>query len=112
MTVYVVMCMHVHREEFREWTESEKAEKIVRVMDGLEVEVSQCGRNSPCRGNCSSIIKYWYLLGLKGVNQMEQLTDLKKDILMDNVLDWKKFKMMVTVCCSYVVSHCKKIGKM
>lgn len=35
---------------------------------------------------------------------MEQLTDFKKDILMDNVLDWKKFKILVTVCCSYVVS--------
>ena len=36
---------------------------------------------------------------------MEQLTDLKKDILMDNALDWKKFKILVTVCCSYVVSY-------
>ena len=34
---------------------------------------------------------------------MEQLTDLKKDILTDNAIGWKKFKIMVTVCCSYVV---------
>ena len=34
---------------------------------------------------------------------MEQLTDLKKDILVDNALDWKKFKILITVCCSYVV---------
>ncbi len=34
---------------------------------------------------------------------MEQFADLKKDILMDNALDWKKFKILVTVCCSYMV---------
>lgn len=70
-----VLHSHRKRDEFREWTESEKAEKIVRVMDGLEGE---------------------------GMNQMEQLSDLKKDILIDNALDWKKFKIMVAVCCSYV----------
>ncbi len=36
---------------------------------------------------------------------MEQLSNLKKDILMENALDWKRFKILVTVCCSYVVSH-------
>ena len=34
-----VTCTPIYREDFTEWTESEKAEKIVRVMDGLEGEV-------------------------------------------------------------------------
>ena len=34
-----VVHSHRRREEFSLWTESEKAEKIVRVMEGLEVEV-------------------------------------------------------------------------
>ena len=34
-----VLHSHRRREEFTIWTESEKAEKIVRVMEGLEVEV-------------------------------------------------------------------------
>ena len=46
---------------------------------------------------------------------MEQFTDLKKDILVDNALDWKKFKILVTVCCSYMASpaltcmHCMHV---
>ena len=34
----------VCREEFREWTEVEKAEKIIRVVEGLEGEVSLLNR--------------------------------------------------------------------
>ena len=34
-----VVHSHRRREEFSTWAESEKAEKIVRVMEGLEVEV-------------------------------------------------------------------------
>lgn len=34
---------------------------------------------------------------------MEQLADLKKDILIDNALDWKKFKLLVAIICNYVV---------
>ena len=84
-----------HREEFKEWTESEKAEKIVRVMDGLEGEV------------CLYLTLLLCAIQLcrfhQGVNQIEQLTDLKNDILLDNALDWKKFKILVAVCCSYMV---------
>ncbi len=45
--VHVSISVAIHvlmlcRDEFREWTESEKAEKIVRVMDGLEGEVAAC----------------------------------------------------------------------
>ncbi len=36
---------------------------------------------------------------------MEQLADLKRDILVDNALDWKKFKLLVAIICNYVVRN-------
>lgn len=35
---------------------------------------------------------------------MEQLEETKKEILIDNVLEWKKFKFLVALACSYMVT--------
>ena len=40
----------------------------------------------------------------QGQNQVEQLEETKKEILIDNVLEWKKFKFLVALACSYMVS--------
>ena len=34
---------------------------------------------------------------------MKELRETKEEILLHNALDWKKFKILVAVCCSYVV---------
>ena len=35
---------------------------------------------------------------------MKELNEAKEEILINNALDWKKYKILVAVCCSYVVS--------
>ncbi len=37
-----MMTHYLCRDDFRDWTEVEKAEKIIRVMEGMEGEVSYC----------------------------------------------------------------------
>ena len=37
---------------------------------------------------------------------IKELNEAKEEILLHNALDWKKFKILVAVCCSYVVSWC------
>lgn len=41
---------------------------------------------------------------VQGVGMKKELTEAKEEILLHNALDWKKFKILVAVCCSYVVS--------
>ena len=41
---------------------------------------------------------------LQGVGLMKELNEAKEEILINNALDWKKYKILVAVCCSYVVS--------
>ena len=36
---------------------------------------------------------------------IKELQEAKEEILLHNALDWKKFKILVAVCCSYVVSQ-------
>lgn len=34
---------------------------------------------------------------------IKELNEAKEEILLHNALDWKKFKILVAVCCSYAV---------
>ena len=39
---------------------------------------------------------------------MKELNEAKEEILINNALDWKKYKILVAVCCSYVVSRLRE----
>ncbi len=64
------------REAWRDAGEDEKTQKVLRAIERL--------------------------LG-EGESQVENLEDIKREILMKNALEWKKFKMLVALSCSSMV---------
>ncbi len=74
--------------------EGDRVAKIMRAIEGLEKEVSNHLYMYSCYSNHVS----------QGTAQRTQLQAAKTHILMDNALDWKKFKVLTSLCCTYVVS--------
>lgn len=75
--------------------EGERVAKILRAVEGLEKEVPTYTHTHV--NNITAVC-------FQGITQQQALQTAKAKILMENALDWKKFKVLTSLCCTYVVS--------